>query len=112
VIQIPVTFQVREPVQVSPRSIFLNNLTRGEIRTIDVAIDMPEQWAANVEAVRPSANWIRVTDAPKVLRNGSTLQVHLEANELPKTFNGTLVIQTDHPAIGNVIIPIYGFVSE
>lgn len=112
VVQLPVKMEVRSPVIVRPRSVFLNSLPRKGTKTVTVTLDLPPQWSLNVTSIVPSTEWLAVANPPKQLQDLSRLRITIDTSRVPSSFSGTVTIHTDHPAVPTIIIPVYGFISQ
>ncbi len=112
VVEVPITLVVRKPVVLTPRSIFLSSVARAGNKNVTVTIDLPADWAANITAIATSAEWLTVQNPPSLLRGKTALNCQINTQQLPGTFSGTITIQTDHPSVSNIVIPVYGFVKQ
>ena len=108
-VQLPVSLEVRHPVKVSPRSIFLNSLSRKNPKTVSIELDLPSGWVAGVTHIICSADWLKVTYPPKSLEEHTVITCQIDAERIPTSFSGTVSICTDHPSISTIIVPVYGF---
>ncbi len=111
VLPVPVVLQVRSLVELAPKSLFLNALERGGLKKIDVTVDVMDGRALPVKEVVASATWMSLVDPPKVLKGKMTLTVQLDTNQMPDTFNGTIVLRTGQEGMPAVVIPVYGFIK-
>jgi len=112
VVEVPISLTVRPPVVLTPRSIFLSSIARAGKKTVTVSIDLPAGWTANVTDMKTSAEWLTVQNPPSLLTDKTALDCQIDTQRLPGTFSGTVTIQTDHPSISNIVIPVYGFVKQ
>ena len=112
VVSVPVILEVRSPLVLRPRSVFLNSVARGAVKTATVRVDLPEGWSVRVTDTASSAPWLQLKRRPERLRKDDVLDIEITTQKLPNTFSGTVTLQTDHPSVPHIVVPVYGFVER
>lgn len=111
-LEIPVRLAVIPAATVTPKSLFLGGLSRRQKIERAVSVELPGGWKAGVKAVTPSAPWIHVIEPPALLEGKTVLRLQMDPSRMPTPFSGSVVVQTDHPAIPHIVIPVYGYTEE
>jgi tetratricopeptide (TPR) repeat protein len=109
---VPVRLRVRRVVELTPRSVFLRSVEDEGKNRFTVEVDLPDGWEATVTGVRASADWLSLVERPDRLGGKSTLVIELDPATAPQTFNGSIALETDHPHVPPIVIPVYGFIDR